>query len=112
AILVATAGVLLVSLPKGSRSVAAMARGWTSRAALLGLGSGAAFGMAAVGYRGAALALATPSIVLAAAYSLVWAQALQTVLLGGYLVWRQRTVRSEEHTSELQSPYDLVCRLL
>src|SRR5437867_5630606 len=23
-----------------------------------------------------------------------------------------RTVRSEEHTSELQSPYDLVCRLL
>src|SRR5207248_11036536 len=24
----------------------------------------------------------------------------------------QRSVRSEEHTSELQSPYDLVCRLL
>src|SRR5437867_10765861 len=23
-----------------------------------------------------------------------------------------RTLRSEEHTSELQSPYDLVCRLL
>src|SRR5207248_8824570 len=25
---------------------------------------------------------------------------------------RERLVRSEEHTSELQSPYDLVCRLL
>src|SRR5437867_5918200 len=25
---------------------------------------------------------------------------------------RPRTPRSEEHTSELQSPYDLVCRLL
>src|SRR5437867_10758890 len=25
---------------------------------------------------------------------------------------RLRTARSEEHTSELQSPYDLVCRLL
>src|SRR5207248_7248000 len=24
----------------------------------------------------------------------------------------QGTIRSEEHTSELQSPYDLVCRLL
>src|SRR5437867_12029684 len=24
----------------------------------------------------------------------------------------QRKIRSEEHTSELQSPYDLVCRLL
>jgi drug/metabolite transporter (DMT)-like permease len=92
AILVATAGVLLISLSTGSRSLSALARGWTSRAALLGLGSGAAFGMAAVGYRGAALALASPSIVLAAAYSLVWAQALQTVLLGGYLLWRQRTV--------------------
>src|SRR5207248_7096185 len=27
-------------------------------------------------------------------------------------VSRARSVRSEEHTSELQSPYDLVCRLL
>jgi drug/metabolite transporter (DMT)-like permease len=92
AIIVATAGVVLVSLPSGTRSVAAIARGWTSRAALLGLGSGAAFAMAAVGYRGAALALGTPSVVLAAAYSLVWAQTLQTILLGGYLAWRQRTV--------------------
>jgi drug/metabolite transporter (DMT)-like permease len=92
AIVVATAGVLLLSLPADARSVATLARGWASRAALLGLGSGAAFGMAAVGYRGAALALATPSIVFAAAYSLVWAQSFQTILLGGYLVWRQRTI--------------------
>src|SRR5207248_288958 len=27
-------------------------------------------------------------------------------------VWRIPAERSEEHTSELQSPYDLVCRLL
>src|SRR6266516_4093625 len=27
-------------------------------------------------------------------------------------VQSERTARSEEHTSELQSPYDLVCRLL
>ncbi len=92
AIVVATAGVVLVSLPSGSRSLAAIARGWASRAALFGVGSGAAFGMAAVGYRGAALALGTPSIVLAAAYSLIWAQSLQTVLLGGYLVWRHAPV--------------------
>src|ERR1039457_7613158 len=26
--------------------------------------------------------------------------------------WRQQTIRSEEHTSELQSPCNLVCRLL
>jgi drug/metabolite transporter (DMT)-like permease len=92
AILVSTAGVLLVSMPSGSRSMGAILRGWGSPAALLGLGSGTAFGLAAVGYRGAALALDTPSIVLAAAYSLVWAQALQTLLLGGYLLWRRRRV--------------------
>jgi len=92
AILVATAGVILVSLPAGERSFATILGGWTSRAALLGVGSGAAFGMAAVGYRGAALALDTPSIVLAAAYSLVWSQSFQTLLLGGYLLVRRIAV--------------------
>lgn len=94
AILVATAGVILVSLPAGDRSLAAVAQGWTSRPALLGVGSGAAFGLAAVGYRGAALALQTPSIVLAAADALVWAQAFQTVLLGSYLLARHPAVVS------------------
>ena len=92
AVVVATAGVMLVSLPSGERSLAGLARGWTSRAALLGLGSGSAFGIAAVGYRGAALSVETQSIALAAAYSLVWAQALQTVLLGGWLAWRRPQV--------------------
>jgi drug/metabolite transporter (DMT)-like permease len=84
-IVIASVAVVLLSLPSGNRSLAAVARSWGSRSAVLGLGSGAAFGMAAVGYRGAALALATPSVVFAAAESLVWAQTFQTILLGGYL---------------------------
>src|SRR5437867_9274604 len=32
------------------------------------------------------------------------------VLCAGKMAWEES--RSEEHTSELQSPYDLVCRLL
>ncbi|MBV9824330.1 MAG: EamA/RhaT family transporter [Alphaproteobacteria bacterium] len=92
AILVATAGVILVSLPSGERSLARVIEGWTSRAAMLGVGSGAGFAIAAVGYRGAALALLTPSLVLAAAYSLLWAQTFQTLLLGGYLAWRRREI--------------------
>jgi drug/metabolite transporter (DMT)-like permease len=91
-IVIASIAVGLLSLPAGNRSLAAVARGWTSRSAALGLGSGAAFGMAAVGYRGAALSLATPSVVFAAAESLVWAQAFQTILLGGYLAARNATV--------------------
>src|SRR5207248_4044268 len=31
---------------------------------------------------------------------------------GGRHLHARRAARSEEHTSELQSPYDLVCRLL
>ena len=91
-IVIASVAVVLLSLPEKNRSLAAIARGWASRSAMLGLGSGAAFGIAAVGYRGAALALTTPSIVFAAAESLVWAQAFQTVLLGGYLAWRKTAV--------------------
>jgi drug/metabolite transporter (DMT)-like permease len=91
-IVIASLAVVLLSLPQDDRSLAAVARGWASRSALLGLGSGAAFGMAAVGYRGAALSLATPSVVFAAAESLVWAQSFQTILLGGYLAWRNAAV--------------------
>jgi len=91
-IVVASLAVVLLSLPSGNRSLTAVARAWTSRSALLGLGSGATFGMAAVGYRGAALALATPSVVFAAAESLVWAQSFQTILLGAFLAVRNATI--------------------
>src|SRR6266516_2931010 len=45
-------------------------------------------------------------------------QGREALLVGGavldlrHLVRRAELARSEEHTSELQSPYDLVCRLL
>src|SRR5437867_9755719 len=42
--------------------------------------------------------------------------AMRVVTQGAWVVPRlvgiETSVRSEEHTSELQSPYDLVCRLL
>jgi drug/metabolite transporter (DMT)-like permease len=91
-IVIASVAVVLLSLPSENRSLTTVARAWTSRSALLGLGSGATFGMAAVGYRGAALALDTPSVVFAAAESLVWAQTFQTILLGGFLIVRNATV--------------------
>jgi drug/metabolite transporter (DMT)-like permease len=85
----ATLGVMLISAPPGERSLRLIARGWTSRTALFGLASGATFALSAAGYRGAALALAPASPAIAAASALVWAQALQTVLLGGWLLFRK-----------------------
>jgi drug/metabolite transporter (DMT)-like permease len=91
AIAIASLGVILLSPWKGG-SGANIAEVLASPAALFGLGSGAAFAISAVGYRGAALSLGHESVFLAAAYSLVWAQSLQTIVLGGWIAWRDRAV--------------------
>lgn len=88
AIVFATVGVVLVSAPAGETALEGLLTGWTSRSALLGLASGASFAISVVGYRGASLALQPVSYLVAAAYALVWAQAWQTLLLGGWLVMR------------------------
>jgi drug/metabolite transporter (DMT)-like permease len=80
-------GVLLLSPADRARPLRSLAAGWTARPALLGLACGACFALSAVGYRGAALALGAPFLI-AAAYTLLAAQLLQTLLLGGWLAWR------------------------
>jgi drug/metabolite transporter (DMT)-like permease len=80
AILVATIGVLLVSWPRSTGGEA-----FTWKPALLGIGSGAMFAIAAIGYRGGIRALDTPSFVLGATTTLAVGLALQTVVLSAYL---------------------------
>jgi drug/metabolite transporter (DMT)-like permease len=87
-----TLGVLLFSPADPQRPLRALLTGWTTRSALLGVGSGTGFALSAVGYRGAALALEGTPFLMAAAYSLVVAQTLQTILLGGGLLWHRREV--------------------
>lgn len=85
----ATAGVVLLSIPqKAATALTTDARAWTGLAALYGLGSGAGFAFSAVGYRGAALALPDASPWLSGAWGVLWAQAAQTLLLGGWLALR------------------------
>lgn len=88
-ILLATAGVLLLSVkPAGERGAGVAT--WFSPAAALGLASGAGFALSAVGYRAAALALDHPQPWVAGVFSLVFAQTLQSALLGGWLALRDR----------------------
>ncbi|MDH3321134.1 MAG: EamA/RhaT family transporter [Betaproteobacteria bacterium] len=82
-----TLGVLLLSPADPRRPFAALLTGLTTRPALLGLASGAGFAFAAVGYRGAALAL-DGSFLMRAATALAAAQFIQTFLLGGWLLWK------------------------
>ena len=89
AIVLSTAGVVLLS-GKSAAEQHLGAAAWLSRGALLGLGSGAMLAVAAVGYRGAMLELPHHTAWLAASYGLVWAQFIQTLLLGGWLLARDR----------------------
>jgi len=86
AIALATAGVVMLSLPQ--KGAALEGRAWTSAAAWYGLASGAGFALSAVGYRGAALQLPGIPAWVAGGWGVLLAQALQTVLLGGWLAWR------------------------
>ena len=92
AIALGTLGVLLLSPADARRPLRTLLVGWTTRPALLGLASGTGFALAAVGYRGAALALGDVPFLMVAAYTLVAAQLLQTVLLGGWLLVRDAAV--------------------
>lgn len=76
---VATAGVVLMSLKPGARLGAA-----GLRPTVYGIASGAFFALAAIGFRGAILALPEGSFVMRSTATLAWALGTQTVLL---LVW-------------------------
>ena len=92
AIALGTAGVLMLAPADREHPWRALLTGWTSRLALLGIASGAGFALSAVGFRGAALALHGTHFLMAAASTLLVAQCVQTLLLGGWLLLRSREV--------------------
>jgi drug/metabolite transporter (DMT)-like permease len=87
-----TAGLLMLAPADREHPLRALLDGWTSRLALLGIASGSGFALSAVGFRGAALALHGTPFLMAAAGTLLVAQCLQTLLLGGWLLLRKREV--------------------
>ena len=89
AIAIGTLGVMLISLTGTQHVLRELLTGWTERPALIGLASGGLFGIAAVAFRAAALALTGHGFVMSAGYTLLWANLLQTVALGAYLHWRE-----------------------
>jgi drug/metabolite transporter (DMT)-like permease len=86
----ATAGVVLLSWPRAATPLAGGARSWAGLAAVYGLACGAGFALSAVGYRGAALQMPGIAPWLVGAWGVLWAQLLQTLVLGGWLAVRER----------------------
>ncbi len=89
-IAIGTFGVMLMSMGADKHPVRALLTGWIERPALLGLASGAGFAVAAIGVRGASLSLGHPSALMAAGYTLAWTNTVQSLVMTGYLAWRER----------------------
>jgi drug/metabolite transporter (DMT)-like permease len=86
AILIATAGVVVMALKPGGGTNDS----W--RPTILGLASGAAFALSAVGYRGGILSLGLSDYVMAATFTLTVGLMMQAVLLTSYLLLRSPDV--------------------
>ncbi|RZS33233.1 EamA family transporter [Corticibacter populi] len=87
--LLATLGVGLLSMPADRQHW--HWSHWLSRSSLYGLLCGACFALATLGFRAGAVALDAASPWLSGAWGVTLAQALQSLLLGGWLFWSDRT---------------------
>jgi drug/metabolite transporter (DMT)-like permease len=81
--------VLLSDPPRGEVALPWRARLFNA-ASGYGLASGVLFGISAVGYRGASLALPAGDVFLRASLTLAAATAVQAVVLGLWIGWRDR----------------------
>ncbi|MDX3926577.1 MAG: DMT family transporter [Shinella sp.] len=92
AIVVGVIGVMMISMARTPLSWRNMFVALTGRTALIGIASGAVFGISAVAYRSAALSLASPEPVMAAAVTLACVTTFQTVFM---LLWMLGSDRLE-----------------
>jgi drug/metabolite transporter (DMT)-like permease len=77
--------VILISVNPADLSL----RGFFSMPMLIGLGSGALFGISAVSYRAASLSLDGGDFLIRASLTLAFVTVLQTLLMTVYLAWRE-----------------------
>ena len=92
AIVVGVIGVMMISMARMPLSFRNTLKALTSRTALIGIASGAVFGISAVAYRTASLSLGGPGPVMEAALTLACVTTFQTVFM---LVWMIRKDRNE-----------------
>jgi drug/metabolite transporter (DMT)-like permease len=90
AILVSIIGVMLISVARTTLSPASLLTSLGSRNAIVGIASGTAFGISAVAYRAASLALGGPTVFMQAAFTLLVVITIQTASMLAWLAWRDR----------------------
>lgn len=94
AIAISVAGVMVISVARSVVSLRSLFTSVLTRTAGIGLLSGTFFGVSAVAYRSASLALApslpAPDYAVQASYTLVFVIVLQTLLMFGWIWARER----------------------
>jgi drug/metabolite transporter (DMT)-like permease len=90
AIAIGFAGVVILSDPPERSAQTSLRARFFNKAAGFGLASGALFGVSAIGYRGAALEIASDDVFLRAGVTLACVTAFQTLVMAAWLAWRER----------------------
>ncbi|MEP9386425.1 DMT family transporter [Mesorhizobium sp. KR9-304] len=90
AIAISVFGVMLISVAHVAVSLRSMLSSTFSRNALIGLASGTAFGISAVAYRAASLALGGPNFLMQAAVTLAVVITFQTAVMLAWMIWKDR----------------------
>ena len=82
-------GILALSVAHQSVTWKTLATSLFEKTTMIGLLCGTCLGASVVFFRGAALALGDGAVVMRAALALAVALVMQTVIMGGYLLWRE-----------------------
>jgi drug/metabolite transporter (DMT)-like permease len=89
AIMISLVGVMAISLSKSGGGIKNMRAALFERTTIIGLASGALFGISAVAYRGASISLEGPHFAMQAGYTLVWFTGLQSLAMLIYIRIRE-----------------------
>jgi len=89
AILISLAGVMTISVASTRMSFWGLFTSLTEKPALIGIASGAFFGLSAISYRGAALSLGEHGFLIRAAYTLACVTVFQTIVMALYMRLRE-----------------------
>jgi drug/metabolite transporter (DMT)-like permease len=88
-ILVALAGVMVLSLASSRLTVSDLLRDSVQPAALCGIGAGFLFGLTGICFRAASLDLDSGDVLTRAIFTLSVTNTLQIIMAGGMLAWRR-----------------------
>lgn len=89
AIMISLAGVFAISSARAPKGLSGILGSLTERTALIGIASGACFGISAVSYRAASLSLGGDGFLMQAAFTLAAVTIFQTIVMAVYMRWRE-----------------------